>query len=373
MEAATKTTDTGAPTTGTPTPTPSLPQKNSTAGAVILGVIVLVFGFVIYKGVTGTAVPETPEGVVERMMYVMKDVKTGEFAGTLAADIEGVDNPLAGLENLGQVGAPAAEETGEPKKMALTIGLSGVADVTTPEQTKASVKISLASSDFPEGESGEVEFITTEANNYFKLNKLPSFGGMNLKSLTGNWINLDTKALKEQFGSDETPAPTVSTTPLSDDKQEQIKDIIAGAKILTVSEDKGDTSVAGVSVYHYGVSVNEAEVMRMVREISEITGGKAMTIEEEQKMVKFWANTDVENGSIMIGKKDFYLYGMSFDVKMDKTDEEPTSGTLTADLQMRNFNKPVTIQTPESPMTIADFMGQVIGAIIGAGMMGGGR
>mgnify|MGYP000913292720 CR=1 FL=1 len=374
MATETPTTKQETPVHSAPSSAPVQTTKNSMAGKIVLGIIGVVVVFGIYASATGNRAPETPEGVVSRMMYAMKGVTSGEFAGTFDTDIQGAKNPLASLENFGQ--SESVEEA-EAVPMKATIGVSGQIHASNVEQVQTSVKVTLASPDFPEGQSGEVEFMMNGKDRYFKLNKIPMVGKLNLSSLTGNWVNLDTQALKEQFGSEESGEEVVSTTPMSDDSIERIKEVIVSGKILEVVEDMGDSSVGGVSVYHYKVSLNESEVMRVAREVHEITQGAPMSIEEEKKMTEFWANTEVENGQVWIGKKDFYLYGISFGMKTQNVGEEKSSGAIIADVQMRNFNKPVTIQPPQNSSSITDFVGQVFGIIMAqsfsGSMMGGGQ
>ncbi len=241
MATETTTTTQGAPAAGTPSTAPVQTSKNSPVGKVILGVIVVLIAFGIYKSATGSRAPETPEGVMARMMQNMKGVTSAEFAGTVEGNIEGQKNPLASLESFT---SPSETETGdESKPMVFTLGLSGFADMTNVEKPKSNIKLTLSTPDFPTGQSAELEFRTLEENKYFKLNKVPTLGTLNLAALAGNWVNLDTKALKEQFGSATSTENTTSTDTLSEDKKTRIKNIITSAQLFDITEDKGDSEV----------------------------------------------------------------------------------------------------------------------------------
>ncbi len=336
--------------------------KKSGAGKLILGLIVLLVVYFIYKS-AGAATPKTPDDVVARMMRNMGSVETAEFAGTVSATIEGSKNPISTLN-----GGTAADAA---KPVAFSLAFSGVSEFGNWEKPQSSIKFTLTSPEFPNNGSAEIEFRTLGADKYFKLNTVPALGKLNLSALTNMWVHLDPKVLAKP---DAGTSSDVTSTTVDKDTTEKIKDIVRGAKVLQVTEDLGSEDIAGISTHRYKASVNEAEVMRAAREIAQVTKGKAMSIEEETKMIEFWTRTEITNVELWIGTNDFYLYRTSFNVDIVKTAKEPTSGKLTFDLQLRNFNKPVTVEAPTGPKSMLEFMTSFLGAMTGgAGMQFLGR
>lgn len=365
-------TETNIPTPSneaTPTPAPVQGQKKSATGKIVLGVIVLLIAFGIYKAAGGNKPPQNPDEVITRMMQNMSTVKTAEYAGALKAQLTNTKNPLSSLEDFGATPA----QTSSTAPVEFTAGFDGFLDTTNVAKPKAQVTLTLTTPDFTDGQSAEAEFRVLEDNKFFKLNKIPVLGKLNLSSLANIWVNLDTKALQDKFK----PATTTvaSTTPMTEENREKIRSIVTGAHIIQVAEDMGDEDVSGIATYHYKFTVNEGEVMRVAREVHMVTNGKALTIDEEKKMTSFWNGAEVKNGEIWIGKKDFRIYHVLFGLSGTEMGEKGSSGDFNFDVQMRNFNDPVTIEAPANASSLVDFVGQVFGILMaqsmGSSLMGG--
>ncbi len=330
--------------------------KKSGAGKIILVVVLLLIGYGIYKA-AGNAVPKTPDDVVARAASSMAEVKTAEFAGTLSATIEGSKNPLASL-----TGTP----TDATQPVSFSVGVTGVSEFGNWEHPKSSLKIKLTSALFPNNGSAELELRTIDIDKFLKLNTAPVLGSLNLSSITNMWVKVESKQ-----GADTAPVVTPSTT-MTDAQADKVKSILRGSHILRVIEDMGEADVAGIKTHHYKVEVDEAEAMRVSREISEAVHGKAPSIEDEQKMTEFWSRTEIKNGQVWVGVSDYYIYRTSFDATVAKTDKQPSSGTLSLDLQLRNFNKPVTVEVPTGTKSMQEIMLQLLtsgGLKLPTGMM----
>lgn len=327
--------------------------KKSGIGKIVLGIIVVLVVYFIYKSV-GSATPKTPDQVVSRMIRTMGTARTAEFAGTLTANIEGSKNPLSSLMG--------GKKENEMKPVAFSLGFSGTAAFANWTKPQSSLKLTLTSPEFPNNGSAEAEFMMVGSDKYFKFNAIPLLGTFDFSELNNMWVHVDPKGLEKTVTED---AVTVTSTALSEEKMEKLKRIINSADILRVTEDVGQEDIAGIATYHYKVSVDEAEVMRTVREISQLVNGKAMSIDEEQKMTEFWTRTEIGNVQLWIGTTDYYLYRVSSDVTVAKTDKEPSSGKLSLDLQLRNFNNPITIEAPAGAKPMIEFMTKLFGVMTG--------
>lgn len=328
--------------------------KKGAAGKIVLVVIVLLVGYFVVKSVGSGAAPTTPEGVVNRMESSMADVESVEFAGTLTANIEGGKNPLARL--------PGTGTTNANKPVAFSVAFSGTSEFDDWEKAQSAVKFTLSSPEFPNNGSAEIEFKNVGVDKYFKFNTIPVLGTLNLSALTNMWVKLDAKKTTS------TTVVTPSST-MSEDTAEAVKDIISGGKYFQVTEDLGEESLGGVSTRHYKVTLNEAEVMRVMREVSTEVNGKAPSINDEKKMSEFFARAELTNGEVWVGTKDYYLYKTVFGVTIVKTDTEPSSGTVAVELELRNFNEKVTVEAPTGVKTMNEFMGSFIGAMMGGGAL----
>lgn len=335
--------------------TAAAPKKGG-AGKIILVVILLLIGYGIYKA-AGNATPKTPDDVVARAASSMSEVKTAEFAGSLTTNIEGSKNPLTSLTG-------AAADANEP--VSFSVGITGVSEFGNWEHPKSSIKITLTSVLFPNNGSAELELRTIDADKFLKLNSAPVLGSLNLSSITNMWVKIGTQPVAGAV------APTTPSTTMTDAQADKVKRIIRGSRILRVTEDMGEEDIAGIKTHHYRVEVDEAETMRVSREISEVVNDKTPSIEDEQKMTEFWARTEIKNGHVWVGVSDYYIYRTSFDAVVTKTDTEPSSGALSLDLRLRNFNKPVTVDVPTGTKSMEELMLQLFmsgGAKLPTGMM----
>ncbi|MBP9732312.1 MAG: hypothetical protein KBD29_02545 [Candidatus Magasanikbacteria bacterium] len=328
--------------------------KNGPAGKIILVVVVLLFGYFIVKSVGSGSAPTTPEGVIDRMARSMSGVESAEFAGTLTANIEGGENPLASF--------PGASAADADKPVAFSLAFSGTSEFGDWKKMQSDTKFVLTSPEFANNGSAEIEFKNMGADRYFKFNTIPMLGQLNLTSLTNMWVKLDAKKTT-------TTAVMVTSSTMSEETAENVRDIVSGGSYFQVTEDLGEVSLGGISARHYKVTLNEAEVMRVVRAVNTEVNGKAPSIEEEKKMTEFFARAEMTNGEIWVGTKDYYLYKTSFGVTLAATEAKPTSGTIAVELELRNFNEKVVVEAPAAPKTMNEFMASFVGAMLGGGAL----
>ena len=334
-----------------PTPAPS----STGVRKLILLAIVLVLGYGIYKS-AGNSVPKTPDDVLVRMTRAMATVKTAEFAGNVSAKVEGAKNPLASI--------PGATTGDANKPFSFALAFSGTSAFDNWEKPQSKLKATLTSSELTS--AAEIELTTVGEDKYFKLNTLPMLGKLDLSALTNMWVRMQSKPGAVSV--------TVSST-MSPETTEAVKNIISGGKYFQVTEDVGEEDLSGITTHHYKIGLNEAEVMRVIRAVSEKMNGKSPSIDDEKKMKSFFDRSEFTNGEVWVGTKDYYLYKLSGGVTIAPSETEKSSGSFTFALDLRNFNKPVTVDAPAGAKSMSEFMGGFISAMMGgvklpAGMMG---
>lgn len=308
------------------------------------------------------------EGVVQKMIEKMAEVKSLEYSGQIEAEGE-IDNlampfPLGGKGDSSQSKQPSPTK----RKGKFSIDFNGSSDIQNPNNPKMQFKIGINTNLSPKRFTLEVRVI--DKIGYLKLDDLPDDLGFDTSFLKGQWIKSDFKAIKKEKYSKEVQ----KEQKISPEQKKEIKEAIAKAKIFKITKELQDEKIEGVDTHHYKLSINKEEVIQLFIEISKILFPNESLNEKELKgsLTASFDNEAIESvkGEIWIGKEDFLLYKLLFSSAIKETEKTKSEGKLTIQTQFKNYNKPVQIDIPKPAKPFEEVLSALFGGALSKGMQG---
>jgi len=363
------------------------PEKKSKSPLIF----VLIFILILFAGFTGILASRiwdplwnpfrpNPEAVIAKAVKEMEKLKTFQQKFN------------------GEIGISILEDGRSPSKAKINFKFSGSSkqDITQPEKPKADSSFDLEISVTGEENigakfaiGGKLVRIGEEA--YLKLTKLPDLGpflpvSFDFSQIKDSWIKIDQesiinlqKKLGEEYGlevEEFSKERMEKEKKIQEELQEKIKEKLMGRKWFVVKKELPDERIDGIKVYHYVVSLNNAEIINLIPEIwkevekvmLEETGMAPTTGEEEMKrgLKEFFEKIGELEGEIWIGKKDYLLYKFKGAKRIDlKKFDEYAKGEMAFSLELENsnFNQPVKIEAPSEYKTLDEVMLFFLGSV----------
>ena len=308
---------------------PVEPKTKRSLFAVLLALGILlvaggVFGYFYYFR-------ETPEKVIEKMKNRLSEIeiKTIEYQAEVKIAIE--------------------PELKNPFFFTLT-GKSDVSDQNNPK-----LSFTFETNDQLGVIKGEVRVINKVI--YIKLNNLPNlvWGFLDLSSLSNQWIKIDIEAIAKQFGFEQRLEELQKQQKLTQEQIKKLKQIFNQTKVLKVTEKLASEKIEGVDTHHYKFSIDKNEFKKLIKDISSIQN-KTLTDREFAEFDKALEAIELFGGEIWIGKKDYLPYRVILNLKIKEIAEFQKGGQITITILLKNYNKPIQIDTPSPVKSIEEIL-----------------
>jgi hypothetical protein len=231
---------------------------------------------------------------------------------------------------------------GEASSTSLTAKLIDSSDTSDLQNPKSDGKLTMGIETQGVQLSAEASYLASGKDLYIRLNNVPTIPilPIDLSSLKGKWIRM---------------------TGLSNDSQEltglmqTVKNFSGNSNLMTVKKELLDEKAGGVNSYHYIAGFKEEGIKDFIKILLEETSNlttsskeiiQAQTDEIAQKIgaleIEYW-----------IGKKDELLRKVKLETRFVDDDQEAVIGIT---LNLSDFNKPVSVKTPDIYTNAEDLM-----------------
>ncbi|MGC8776081.1 MAG: hypothetical protein ACP5QN_02105 [Minisyncoccia bacterium] len=340
------------------------PNKLLFAIISIIGVLVIgggVFGYFYYF-------QETPQKVFEKMKFNLINVKTFEYQGQIKAEIKtpalssniNFIQPMPQNFNINQTSSAQVINS----YLMNFNAKSDISDLNNPKGSfvfdiKTNVLNELKEPKEKEFSFGlEIRLMDNEVV-YFKLNNFPKSQYFDLSFLSNQWIKVEAKDVKNQFGFknfDNQFKEKEKQQELIPEQVQKIQQIVSQADILKTIEKLPNEKIEEVDTHHYKLFINKEKFNKLIVDISNIIKNESLTQQEITELNKELDRIEFSNVEIWIGKKDYLPYKIILSIKIKETAESKISGQIDADLLFKNYNQPIQINIPSQSENLEDVL-----------------
>jgi hypothetical protein len=301
-----------------------------------LGILLVaggVFGYFYYFR-------ETPEKVIEKMKNRLSEIE------------------IKTIEYQAEVKIATEPELKNP----FFFTLKGKSDVS--DQNNPKLSFIFETNDQLGVIKGEIRIINKII--YIKLNNLPNLGFLDLSSLSNQWIKIDTEAIAKQFGFEQRLEELQEQQKLTQEQIKKLKQIFNQTKVLRVTEKLASEKIEGIDTHHYKFSIDKNEFKKLIKDISSVQN-KTLTDRElaefDKSFDKALEAIELFGGEIWIGKKDYLPYRVILNLKIKETAEFQKGGQITITILLKNYNKPIQIDTPSPVKNIEEILGPLFSSV----------
>jgi prolyl oligopeptidase PreP (S9A serine peptidase family) len=226
--------------------------------------------------------------------------------------------------------------------------------------------------------------------------------GLDLDKIKGKWFKFDQESMKVlSQASGETTIPDISKL-TSSDLSKKFQDTLITENMFVFNKQLADEKISGQDTYHYLVTIDKVKLSDSITKSISLAiqeAEKAQTtfnatgtanVVSSSKLIENMAQAVVKtaldsigdiNMDVWIGKKDYMLYqvkvdknievskileglGMSASTVIGGTNATGTTGTTNTGTELgikfnmtnSNFNKSITVQTPEGAQKIEEVL-----------------
>ena len=281
----------------------------------------------------------SPQRVLLKMVMNVSNLTTFEYSG----DIEGkanIDQVLgASTSILGE--NDFVEDTSTSEASNTTVSFSGRTDISNIEQPEV-----LFSSNINSELMGEVTTIGLEVRLiqdmlYLKVGGIEELlGFFGLQALDNQWIELESSDVEDSVGVELD----------SDETSPEILDVLTeNPEVIIITEKFSNDEIDGVGTYHYAYEIEKGILIQILRELSS---------DSSTDPGESFQDVESITGEIWIGKKDYYPYKLTLNVKANGSEDAIASEGFDLTLFLKSFNQPVQIDVPSDVMTLEEVMYQ---------------
>lgn len=367
---------------------PNIPYNNSMPGGLSSAtqkkLILMIVAILIIAGigVLYLFLRETPEKVLKAAASATKNVKTYSFDGIVKLDSVTTSGSL------------------NPSSTSVGVEFKGKMDQTDPNKVKDSANLKLSMNLATGGKGQEIsldaDMVSLQKEKvYYKINSYNLgfigllYGGM-LDQFKGNWYytNFDELA---KMGAVDASSPDVS---------KKAAEIYGKYSLLHFKKDLGNTTLNGISTYHYQLSLDKKALVDFYLDV--LKEGRMSSLKTEKAKKDYEASIEKQrealskpnktiddfvnnlNMEVWIGKSDKIMYKVfvsgNFDEKLfeelDKATSDPNSKGSSAfslgsssgksetsfelSFAIADINKPVSISEPQDAKDFGKAFGEAM-------------
>ena len=302
---------------------------------------------------------ESPERIVAKMLENMSNVKSLEYKGQMAVEVETLTTSSISyfLEK--------ADNSKEKQKESALLDLSGSFDINNLDSPKlvSSIKIT---SDVIE-ENTEASIIINDEVYYFKLTDIPNIF-FDASFLEDKWVSVDLKEIKkyleEEGKGEDVEEFEKQKKILLEEKTEQIKEITKKANVYIITKKSID-EINGKKAYRYAFTMSREKIIDLFSEINKLISDEPLIKDEDrQEVMEILKDVEMPSGEVWIGKEDLLLYKIKIDYTLENIEME-TVADFDIDLEFSNHNKEIKVDIPSSTKTLEEIFAELMGASFG--------
>jgi len=290
---------------------------------------------------------QSPEKIAQKMMVNLAEIKSLEYSGEIKTEIN-TDDLLGGSSSFLQ----PRQSTSDKKKSNFLINFTGLSDIQNPNTPKSQFSFNIKTDALTQKEFiFGLEVKTIDKIIYIKLSDVPNLGFFDLSAIKNQWIKIDNEVQKKQE--------------LALEQIEKLKTVVQQAKIFKITEKLASEKIEGVNTYHYKFIIDKEGVKNLFIEIGKIVQDKTLTEKELADLDEGLEGVESPEGEIWIGKKDLLPYKITLSSMIKETDKSKISGEVSFTLLLKNFNKPVQIDTPQQAKPLEEFLKELFRGVQG--------
>jgi len=348
----------------------SVATKSRTWIAVLITVIVLslgtagaAWGFLRYSS--------SPEAKILASFEKLEAVKTFAYDGKIVAkgEVEKMKDSLSF-----SLPTEASESTApEFTKAELEVNFSGKSDLSIKENGASESSFNFLAKDSEKTYPAfGFDFVSKEKAMAFRIPSIPVVGEFDLSELNNQWISIDLKKLEEQLGSFLPPEAATKIKTLEDSKEttkiiESLKKSAALRPPIKVTKRFKSETIDGVRTQPYAFVVNKKNTEMIIDKLAQFEKETGVTKEDAIEMKKALQQVNKFEGTIWLATKT----GLPHRIKLSSQFVEPENKKpvdVTLALNMKEFNKQMSISFPTNTMSIEDAFSKVMEKLLGPKM-----
>lgn len=289
----------------------------------------------------------SPEQVIGEMLTKMGEIKTGHYETKI--EFGTMDEELK-------------------KETQISVVFKSDSDSTDPENLKSFTDFDITIATDGIQLSSDGEYKTIGKVSYLKLITIPQLPslqlivallGIDLNEIENQWIRIDEDALKGLQGLEEEEQ---EETEEQKEMTEELKKLFREGKIYYIKKEFPET-------YHYLLALDREGIKEIIPELVEIaskystsdviTVSPAETKRFNENIDKLFEKTGGIDIEMWIDKKDTLLRKVSIEKEIDMSKLDDTAKgmiTIKFDMELSNFDEPITIEAPENFMELEEIL-----------------
>lgn len=302
---------------------------------------------------------ESPERIIAKMIENMSNVKSLEYKGQVAVEVETLTTSSISYF------LDKADDSKEKQKENVLLDLSGSFDISDLDSPKLVSTFKITSNVIEE--NTETNIIINDDVYYFKLTDIPNIF-FDASFLENKWISVDLKEIKkyleEEGKGEDVEEFERQKKIILEEKNEQIKEIIKKANVYIITKKSID-EINGEKAYRYGFSMSREKIIDLFSEINKLISSEPLIKEENrQEMMEILKDVEMPSGEVWIGKKDLLLYKIKLNHVLENTEME-TVADFDIDLEFSNHNEEIKVDIPSSTKTLEEVFAELMGSTFG--------
>ncbi len=315
--------------------------------AVIIGTILIAGGaFASY-----TYLIPSPARVLNQARLNLAEVKSFDYSGKITAEITSQGDLFSFADGWLQNQIQSDKRIAGASNIQFGVDFSGSADFTDEKHPKSDMKVNFNASVLTFG------FNLRLIDNlvYFKFDQIPKFAE-SVAKYSGVWIKVDPESLSKEYGLGinlKNGQPD-----LTDGQKKQLEDLASQAHFFDGVTKLTEDSIDGVSMYHYGLTIDKAGLKSYLEEVNRLVasaGGFTDSISQAFDGLEF------NNVEVWIGKSDRMVNRVSAVIYEKPTSAGiPASGSLNFLINLKNYGNPTPILAPSEPKDIKVFIEDIM-------------
>lgn len=325
--------------------------------SILVGILLVAGGVVAYKFLY-----MPPEKVVAQMIDKMSDVRSIGFDGIFTLEKMSPANVLGSTVNLNGSLSGLDPSTLYGDVSSLTLGFNGASDYSDLENPKGTLNLAIKANSI--SDPVDIDTIMVDRAFYFKVNNIPKILLFDLSVFADKWISIDYKATYGKYVSknlnSELEKELKEKNKLTDDEIQQLKKLITDSGVISIKEKMSEEMINGIDMYHYKFAIDKEKLIQVAEEQMKILSKRESTEKEKELRRKSFENMLLREGEIWIGKKDFYLHKIMYEIQstMTRLGEDPIKMNFVVSL--KDHNKPVSVTAPSGAKPIAEIIAEVM-------------
>ena len=294
---------------------------------------------------------QSPEVVVKKMLLEMQKVNSFQYKGSFRINYEDEKEK---------------ENFYSPEKVNLSMIFNGLSDSNDFEnlrnyfsfEAKVNAVMMNGALDYNANISAELKNFGKTL--YLKLNNITDFGFYDLTPLINKWIKIDGEKYTEEMGTDMEKEYLTQKELLKEIEEEFLK-----RDIIKITEVLSNKKIDRITVYNYKFVLDKEELLKFLIFVEELHSKNQNEKNDYTGLIEKTKEgldiLDFLEGELLIGKKDFLLYGFSYNFIKD---EDNVLISSDIEVLIREHNKTFVLEIPAESKDIEEVINELFGGII---------